>query len=299
MTIHAAYDNLFLVDLDLPVSGFTQFIGSWILKDGDRALIIDPGPSAAIGTLIESLRELGIEKIGHILLTHIHLDHAGGCGDLVRNYPGAEIVCHPRAISHLTDPERLWQGSLEVLGDLARAYGKPSPIEEKGIRPDSDVVWNGSPVIALETPGHAVHHLCFSYRDLVFAGEAAGVSIPTDNDPYLRPATPPPFRPDIALRSISLVAERRPEIICYGHYGLRQNATELLHMAYDQIQLWLSVIEERQDNGLEMDEGAIFAELLKKDPRLSAFHGLNAEARERELYFCKNSINGMLQSLSD
>ena len=172
MAIHPVYDNLFLVDLDLAVSRFTQFIGSWVLNDGDRALIIDPGPSAAVTTLLESLRELGINKIEHILLTHIHLDHAGGCGDLVRSYPDAEIVCHPWAVSHLADPEMLWQGSLEVLGDLARSYGQPSPIDKKRIRPDSDVVWNGSPIISLETPGHAVHHLCFFYRDRVFERRA-------------------------------------------------------------------------------------------------------------------------------
>jgi len=297
LAIHLAYDNLFLVDLDLPGSRLTQFIASWIMKDGDRALIVDPGPSVSVNILVDSLRELGIKKIEHILLTHIHLDHAGGCGDLVRTYPDAEVVCHPRAVSHLADPERLWQGSLEVLGDLARAYGKPSPIAEKRIRPDSDVVWNGSPVNSLETPGHAVHHLCFFYRDLVFAGEAAGVSIPTGNNPYLRPATPPPFKPDIALHSISLVAERRPKIICYGHYGLRENATEMLHMAHDQIQFWLSVIKERQDKGLSMDEAEIFGELLAKDPRLKAFYDLDAETRERELYFCKNTIRGMVESL--
>jgi glyoxylase-like metal-dependent hydrolase (beta-lactamase superfamily II) len=298
LAIHAVYDNLFLVDLDLPFSHFTQFIGSWILNNGDRALIIDPGPSSSVNILLDSLRELGINKIEHILLTHIHLDHAGGCGDLVRSYPDAETVCHPRAVGHLAHPERLWKGSLKVLGDLARTYGKPSPIDEKRIRPDSHVVWNGFPIISLETPGHAVHHLCFFYKNLVFAGEAAGVSIPTHNDFYLRPATPPPFRPDIALRSISLIAERRPEIICYGHYGLRKNATELLHTAYDQIQFWLSAIKERQDKGLDMDEAEIFDEILAKDPRLSAFHSLGSEIRERELYFCKNTIKGMVQSFN-
>jgi glyoxylase-like metal-dependent hydrolase (beta-lactamase superfamily II) len=298
LAIHTVYDNLFLVDLDLPVSGFTQFIGSWIMHDDDRALIVDPGPSAAVNTLLDSLRELGINQVEHILLTHIHLDHAGGCGDLVRSHPEAEIVCHPRAISHLADPERLWQGSIEVLGDLARAYGQPSPVDEKRIRPDSDVVWNGSPIVSLETPGHAVHHLCFFYKNLVFAGEVAGVSIPTDNDFYLRPAAPPPFKPDIALRSISLVAERGPKIICYGHYGLRKNATELLQVAHDQIQFWLSVIKERRNKGLDMDEGAIFGELLAKDPRLSAFYHLDAETRERELYFCKNAIKGMVGSFN-
>ena len=296
MTIHALYNNLFLVDLDLPRRGFTQFIGSWIVNNDDRALIVDPGPSAAIGALLDSLQELGINKIEYILLTHIHLDHAGGCGDLARSYPEAEIVCHPRAISHLADPERLWRGSIEVLGDLARAYGQPSPVDEERIRPSSDVVWNGSPIISIETPGHAVHHLCFFYKNLVFAGEVAGVSIPIHNDfYYLRPAAPPPFKPDIALRSISLVAERRPEIICYGHYGLRKNATELLHMAHDQIEFWLSVIKEMQDKGLSMDEAEIFGELLARDTRLRAFHHLDPGARERELYFCKNAIKGMVE----
>ena len=259
-------------------------------------MIVDPGPSAAVGTLLDSLRELGVNRVDYILLTHIHLDHAGGCGDLVRSYPDAQIVCHPRAVSHVADPERLWHGSLEVLGDLAKAYGQPAPVDEEKIRPDSDVVWNGSPIISVETPGHAVHHLCFFYKDIVFAGEVAGISIPTGNDPYLRPATPPPFKPDIALRSISLVAERGPQIICYGHYGLRENATELLNMARDQIQFWLSVIRERQDKGLDMDEGDIFGEILTKDPRLSAFYHLDLETRERELYFCKNAIKGMLGS---
>ena len=298
MAIHRIHDGLFLVDLDIPVRGFAQFMGSWIMKDDDRALIVDPGPSAAVTILLDSLRELGINKIQHILLTHIHLDHAGGCGDLLRRYPDAQIVCHPRAASHLAHPERLWQGSLEVLGDLARAYGQPSPIDEKAIRPDSDVMWNGFPIISLETPGHAVHHLCFFHENLVFAGEAAGVSIPIHNDFYLRPATPPPFKPDIALRSISLVVERRPQIICYGHYGLRKNATELLHTAHDQIQFWLSLIEARKDKGLDMDEAEIFGELLAKDPRLSAFYHLDAETRERELYFCKNAIKGMVGSFN-
>jgi len=268
------------------------------MTDGNRALIVDPGPTASVNILLDSLQELGINNIEHILLTHIHLDHAGGCGDLIRSYPDAEIVCHPRAVSHLADPQRLWQGSLEVLGDLARAYGQPYPIDKNRIRPDSDVVWNGSQVISLETPGHAVHHLCFFYKNLVLAGEAAGVSIPVDNDFYLRPAAPPPFKPDIALRSISLVAERSPEIICYGHYGLRKNATELLHMAHDQIQFWLSVIEARKDKGLDMDEAEIFGELLAKDPGLSAFYHLDPEARERELYFCKNAIKGMVGSFN-
>jgi len=266
--------------------------------DGDRALIIDPGPSAGIDTLRVSLRELGINTVDYILLTHIHLDHAGGCGDLVQTYPDAVIMCHPRAVTHLADPERLWQGSLKVLGELAKAYGHPAPVNEERIRPESDIVWKGSQIISLETPGHAYHHLCFFYKNLVFAGEVAGISIPTHNKPYLRPATPPPFKPDIALRSISLVAERAPQIICYGHYGLRETAADLLQRGHDQIRFWLELIERRRDNGLSLDEAEVFEELLAKDPHVSSYYQLDSDIRRRELYFCKNAIKGMVGFMS-
>ena len=117
MAIHRIRDNLFLVDLDLPIPGFHQFIGSWILRDGDRAIVIDPGPATTINTLRNSIGEIGIHRVDYVLLTHIHLDHAGGCGDLIENYPDAVIVCHPEAVTHLSDPERLWQGSLKGLGE--------------------------------------------------------------------------------------------------------------------------------------------------------------------------------------
>ena len=121
MAIHRILDNIFLVDLDLPPPGFYRFISSWIVKEGDRAIIIDPGPTATIATLLNALREIGIKGIDYIFVTHIHLDHAGGCGDLINNYPDPLIVCHPQAVDHLSNPERLWQGSVNVLGDLARA----------------------------------------------------------------------------------------------------------------------------------------------------------------------------------
>jgi len=298
MAIHRIRDNLFLVDLDLPIPGFHQFIGSWILRDGDRAIVIDPGPATTINTLRNSIGEIGIHRVDYVLLTHIHLDHAGGCGDLIENYPDAVIVCHPGAVTHLADPERLWQGSLKVLGDLARTYGQPSPINRERIFPEEDIAWKGSAIQSLETPGHASHHLCFFYKNLVFAGEVAGISIPTGNKPYLRPAAPPPFRPDIALHSISLVAERSPQLICYGHYGLREDAPNLLQMEQDQIRFWLELIEGRRDKGLSVDEAEVFEELLAKDPHLSSYYQLESDIRERELYFCKNAIKGMVEFIN-
>ncbi len=298
MAIHRVFENLFLVDLDLPIPGFTRFISSWIIKEGDRAIIIDPGPSTTINTLLNALREIGIRGIDYILLTHIHLDHAGGCGDLIKSYPDALIVCHPQAVFHLSHPTKLWQGSVNVLGDLARVWGRPSSVSRERICSELDIQWKDYIIQSLETPGHASHHLCFLMNDLVFAGEVAGIHIPSGNKPYIRPATPPPFRPEIALHSISLVAERRPKKICYGHYGLLGDAVGMLKIAKEQIRFWLNIIEERQDKGLNMDVKEILGDILARDSHLSSFHQLESDIRKRETYFIKNSIKGMLGFLN-
>ena len=299
MAIHRILENLFLVDLDLPGPGFSRFISSWIIKEGDRAIIVDPGPSATIYILRNALRDIGIKGIDYVFLTHIHLDHAGGCGDLIKDYPEPVIVCHPQAVTHLANPERLWQGSVNVLGDLARAYGQPSPVNREMIcSEEGDIRWKDHIIQSLETPGHASHHLCFFFGSLVFAGEVAGVSLPFANKPYIRPATPPPFRKEIALKSISLVAERKPQQICYGHYGHREDAVTVLRIADEQIRFWLTIIEERRNRGLNLDEEEIFSEILAKDPHVSSFYELESEIREKESYFVKNTIKGMIDFIN-
>jgi len=296
MAVHRVLENIFLVDLDVPVPGFSRFISSWIVREGDRAIVVDPGPSATINTLLNALRDIGIKGIDYVLLTHIHLDHAGGCGDLIKSYPDPVIICHPQGVTHLANPERLWHGSVNVLGDVARAYGQPSPVNREMIcSEEDDIRWKNHTIQSLETPGHASHHLCFFFGNLVFAGEVAGVSLPFGNKTYIRPATPPPFRKKIALRSISLVAERKPQLICYGHYGLHEDAVNRLRIAEEQIRFWLRVIEERRSRGLNLDEEEIFREVLAKDPHVSALYELEPEIREKETYFIKNAIKGMVE----
>ena len=297
MATHKILENLFLVDLDLPLPGFSSFISSWIIKKGDRGIIIDPGPSTTINILRNALRDIGIERIDYILLTHIHLDHAGGCGDLIKGYPDSVIFCHPQAVTHLIDPVNLWHGSLKVLGDLARTYGQPSPVNGERICSEGDIVWKDCIIQSLETPGHASHHLCFFFKNLVFAGEVAGISLSGDKH-YIRPATPSPFRPDIALHSISLVIEKRPQLICYGHYGLLEDAVTMLQMAQEQIQFWLTIIKDRKTKGLNLDEEEIFTEILAKDSHLSTFYQLESDIQKREAYFIKNSIKGMVEFIN-
>lgn len=286
-------ENLFLIDLDLPLPGFRRFISSWVIKVDDRAIVIDPGPCATVPLVCDVLKGLGIRMIDYVLLTHIHLDHAGGCGDLIAQYPEPTVVCHPQAVDHLADPERLWHGSVKALGDLARTYGEPIPVHKERLCPGCDIQWKGNGIEALETPGHASHHLSFFLEDIVFAGEVAGVSIPPGNPPYTRPATPHPFQPEVALRSITKVIEHSPKRICYGHYGIMDNAVSALENAREQIELWLDIIEERRKKRLGLDEEGILEEILFRDPGVRSFHRLEPDIRERETHFIKNSIKGM------
>jgi glyoxylase-like metal-dependent hydrolase (beta-lactamase superfamily II) len=294
LATHKILENLFLVDLDLPLPGFSPFLSSWIIKNEERGIIIDPGPSSTINILHNALREIGIKGIDYILLTHLHLDHAGGCGDLIKYYPDSVIFCHPQAVIHLVNPVNLWHGSLKFLGGIARAYGQPSPVNVEKICSEDDIILKDCAIQSLDTPGHASHHLCFFFKNIVFAGDVAGIRLPFGDKHYIRPATPSPFRPNIALHSISFVIKRRPHLICYGHYGLLENAVTMLQMAQEQIRLWLTIIKERKIKGLDLDEGDIFAEILNKDSHLSTFNRLEPNIQKREAYFIKNSIKGML-----
>jgi len=291
--IHRISEDLFLVDLDLPLTGFRHFISSWVLTADDRAIVVDPGPSSTIPILCNALMELGVKGIDYILLTHIHLDHAGGSGDLIAKYPDPTVVCHPQAVDHLVDPARLWHGSVKVLGDLAMTYGEPSPLTRDKLCPGCTIQWKGHEIESLETPGHASHHLCFFLHDIVFAGEVAGIRVPSANPAYMRPATPPPFHPEVALASLSKVIARGPQRICFAHYGIAENAVSVLEEAHRQMNLWLEIIEARRDRGLAMDEEEILVEILARDPGVRFFYELEPDIQERERYFLKNSIKGM------
>src|SRR5512136_471099 len=129
MQVHSISPTLKLIDLHLPIPGYERFIGAFLFC-GERTAIVDVGPKAAIPDLLSSLAQLNIdaEQVHYILLTHIHIDHAGGTGAAIREMPQAKVLAHAQALQHLVDPARLWEGSLKTLGDLALQYGSIEPV---------------------------------------------------------------------------------------------------------------------------------------------------------------------------
>jgi glyoxylase-like metal-dependent hydrolase (beta-lactamase superfamily II) len=292
--IHQYEDDLFLISLPVPIAGFHGFIGTWVYTGGPK-VVVDPGPSVTVPALRAALADLDVGSPDQILLTHIHIDHAGGTGDLAAAFPHATVVCHPKAVKHLIDPQRLWQGSLDTLGDIARAYGPIRSLDAGRVLASDR--FQAPDIECVETPGHAAHHLSFITGDLLFAGEVGGVHLPMDEVPvYLRPATPPRFFLETCLESIDRVLDRAPSRICYGHIGLRPDAREVLNAHRDQLVRWRRMIRPFFDGVRgEADLQAMQAcsrHLLDNDPLLAGFVHVPPDVQQRERTFMLNSIKG-------
>lgn len=280
------------IDLDIPSqAGFRKFISSWILRDAGLTFLVDPGPLSTIPHLLNELRRLGVKCLDYVLLTHIHIDHAGGTGALLAAYPQAQVICHPEGIRHLVAPENLWQGTLKVLGALAEAYGEIPPVPADRISCQESVgncrVWM--------TPGHAPHHLSFQFDDLLFAGEVAGVHYPLQGEIFMRPATPPRFIPAIAKDSLAKMIALKPKRLVFAHYGLVEDAGRYLAIANFQLDLWVRGVAIAAGLTATAREEAIISWLLVHDKYYRNIDRLPEDIRIREQYFLGNSLKGMIE----
>ncbi len=283
-----------LIEIPQDSPGFNQFIGSWAHL-GKTNFIVDVGPANTATRLIEKLESLGIDRLDKIFLTHIHIDHAGGLADVLERYPTARVICHEKAIPFLTDPSRLWTGSLSVLGKTALLYGMPKPVEEKWFIPHSRCNIAGLTIV--ETPGHAAHHLSFSYDGRLFAGEAAGNYLALDNGTYLRPATPPRFLLAAYLESLKRLLALENQSLCYGHFGEAPHSHEMLDRFHAQLHRWKEIILEELTRGEENPIPGCMKMLLENDPELKLFENLSPSVQRREKFFLSNSINGYIRFL--
>ncbi len=291
-------NRLYQVTLFPKITGFDNFICAWVHK-GSPSFVVDPGPSATSRQLLKALQDLNILHLDYILITHIHIDHAGAVSELADVFPDAKIVCHPAGIPHLKDPSRLWEGSLKTLGDIGKAYGPILPVA--GERLVDAEGFNADNIISILTPGHSPHHASYEFGDHLFAGEAGGVFEQQSPDSfYLRPATPPRFFLNVSINSIDLLMGRDPTTICYGHYGVTHDAKEMLAKHRDQLLLWNRIMGEEIGNFHEKEfVRTCMDRLLKDDPLLQGFFRLDADQKEREIFFLTNSIRGFALSLTD
>lgn len=297
MEIYTITPTMKLLDLEPPIPGYSQFIGAYLFC-GEKTALIDTGPTSSVTNLLQSLARLGINPVAidYIILSHIHLDHAGGAGTAIKVMSRARILAHSRAKAHLIDPTALWQASLKTLGDIAIKYGEPEPVPEHSIIVVEDRMkldlGKGLILEIFLTPGHAAHHLSIFDRasGVLMAGEAAGVCV----DGLVRPATPPPFKMEETLASIDKLIALQPRKLCYGHFGCSDNAVDRLKLYRDKLLLWHKVGNSAASAGKTPED--ILTLLRKEDSGLRYLDSLNKDEYAREAGLLVNSIIGLTES---
>jgi glyoxylase-like metal-dependent hydrolase (beta-lactamase superfamily II) len=237
--------------LDTNWVGRPHSIAAALLEsDGHRA-IIDPGPESTLAMLRERLhaRGLSVAQLDAILLTHIHLDHAGASGSLVRENPKLVVYVHDLGAPHMIDPSRLLASAQRLWPDtLHQLFGDTLPVPKENLRilQGGEKLTLGTRKVEVEhTPGHASHHVSYfdAAENLAFVGDTTGVRI--DNGPYILPATPPP---DISLeiweKSFATILARRPSRLFLTHFGFAGNPAEHIEEFRRRLHHWAQLAAE-------------------------------------------------------
>jgi glyoxylase-like metal-dependent hydrolase (beta-lactamase superfamily II) len=246
-----------------------------------------------VASLLNALSDLGVEasELAGVAVTHIHLDHAGGVGDVARAFPSATVYVHEKGARHLADPTRLVDSAARVYGSLLDSlYGRldPTPPERIHVLADGEQLRIGPDRVltTVDSPGHAKHHLALhdSSSGILFAGDAVGVRLPDAG--VLRPSTPPPdFDLDQAVTSLHRFVDRRPVALALAHYGLLDDPPAVLADAEDTLRRWAAVAERawRQDDDIAAAlETAFGSDVAQVDPaqreKLETLNGVHSNA---------------------
>ena len=288
--------HLYRIPLCRNIDGLEGFIGSWVF-DGDVTFMVDAGPKTSVQYLLEGLRVLKIKRLDFIFLTHVHIDHAGATGSLLAHFPETKVVCHPLGITHLIDPQKLWEGSKKVLGQLALKYGEIDPVPEQNLLACDEFEWKDLQIIP--TPGHAAHHLCLLHHHRLFAGEAGGTFLDFGDEFYLRPATAPRFILEETVASIDRLLGTQAQEIYYAHAGFHRDAKKMLTLYRKQLFFWRDIVAEQlKQSGQKNLVDRCLTVLLEQDELLRSLRLMKEEEKDRESNFTRNSLLGFIDYLN-
>jgi glyoxylase-like metal-dependent hydrolase (beta-lactamase superfamily II) len=281
-----------VLEIDTLLGGWERVTAGYLVE-GPAPVLVETGSQSSVPALLAALAELGVDPgdLAGVAVTHIHLDPAGGVGDVAAAFPNATVYVHERGARHLADPAKLVASAAMVYGDLLDTlYGRlePTPAGRIHVLEDGEdiVVGPGRVLTTVDSPGHAKHHLALhdSGSGLLFAGDAVGVRLPDAG--ILRPATPPPdFDLDQALASLRKFADRSPSGIALAHYGLVPDPSSILEEADGTLRQWAEVAERAwragEDIAAALDQ-AFAADLAGVDPaqreKLETLNGVHSNA---------------------
>ncbi|APZ43075.1 MBL fold metallo-hydrolase [Acidihalobacter ferrooxydans] len=275
-------DGIHTIDTGFKRPGFDA---AYLIVEAGRGAFIDTGTYHSVPRLLAALAQAGIEReaVDWVILTHVHLDHAGGAGELMRQLPRARLAVHPRGARHMIDPSQLWTGATAVYGEatMRADYGQAVPVPaERVVEAGEGAVLElaGRALLCLDTPGHARHHICIwdARSRSFFTGDTFGLSyraLDTRNGPFALPTTTPvQFDPEALHASIDRLLDYRPLGMHLTHYG---RVTDVERMAGDLHRCIDAMVEVAQAHASAADsQAAIAAGLAALYERELAAHGV-------------------------
>jgi glyoxylase-like metal-dependent hydrolase (beta-lactamase superfamily II) len=281
-----------VLQIDTLLGGWARMTAGYLVE-GPAPVLVETGSQSSVPALLEALQAHGVapDDLAAVAVTHIHLDHAGGVGDVAKAFPKATVYVHEKGARHLVDPTRLISSASRVYGRLLDdLYGRldPTPRDRIHVLEDGEPIQVGPnrQLVTVDSPGHAKHHLALhdSETGILFAGDAVGVRLPDAG--ILRPATPPPdFDLEQAVASLRKFRERTPSGVALAHYGLLPEPLDMLEEAETILRNWADVAERAWKEGRDIASSlneAFGDELLGVDPaqreKLETLNGIHSNA---------------------
>lgn len=280
-------NNVF--SIDTLMGGFEGITSSYFIAS-DRPALIETGAALSAPHVKASLKELGCsaQDLATIVVTHIHLDHAGGVGDLAKEYPNARVVVHERGARHLADPTKLVASAYRVFGTkMDEMFGPliptdPDRIDALGQRETIDL-GAGRSLDTFHNPGHASHHVALidSQTGDLYTGDAAGVYVPETGD--VRPATPPPdFDFELALNSLQAMQAVAPTRLLFSHFGPTTEIARVFEDSLTQLHYWVEWVKQAHHEGMDFDHALLM--VLAKDQAVNSRFFTNPEVSDKYEY---------------
>ena len=267
--------------IDTFYGGRERYTAAYLLH-GNEPAIVETGPTTSVPHVVAGLERLGVgpADLAHIVLTHIHLDHAGGAGTLCDRFPNATVWVHELGAPHLAEPARLVSSATRVYGELQMAslFGPVTPVPAQRIRglADGDVIRLGDrSLTAAATPGHAKHQVALvdSTSGAVFTGDALGIHPP--DLPMLRPATPPPdYDLEQAIDSIERIRSLAGELLLFSHFGPVREVDRICDLASKRFRDWTEAVRLAMQRTGDLDD---IVHVLEAESRRDLETGADAE----------------------
>ncbi len=242
--------------LDLHFLDYPEAIGTFMIESNDGLILIESGPYSTFRSLESELKRRGksLDEVRHVLLTHIHFDHAGAAWALAEK--GAKVYVHPFGANHMQDPSKLVASATMIYGDqMDTLWGAMNPIPEDKlviVQHNELLKIGGTEITALHTPGHAKHHIAWEIESKIFTGDVAGVKI--GSGPVVPPCPPPDIHIEDWNASIDLILSRKPKELILTHYGGQADPETHMRALQEMLNDWAFWIKAKWEDGLSAEE---------------------------------------------